>query len=379
MDDSVGGTEPKGPSDFELARQDELGFLVNKGMSRRGILKRMGITAVMTPPVLAALSACTGDSESDVAAKASSGALAAGGKKIKALEVSFGDVIPWCVQITDSMRFWGNMFGVELTHVDGGATPDSQVKAFQEAASRDDWDLIAVTPVAPNSLASIARQQIDKGVQVIQQAVDIGKPGEDIGYLTFIQQDYEEVGYSLASDLFTKAGGSGTCIVTQGVAGASNVVGRSKGVHRALEQFPGMELLTEAYTDYSDAESKRLWDSYVQKYPEISCAVELTAGTAAINGALAALKSAGREGDTLIGTNNAEDFACQAVIDGDISATIRHSSNLLGMWAAVIGAQYINGSNTDIPKDSWMPSQLVSNVTQAESMLALQQNGLNLV
>lgn len=378
MDESVGGTEPKEPSDFELARRDEVNFLANKGMSRRGILKRMGIAAVMTPPVVAALSACTGDSKDETEAKASSGATG-GGQPIKALEVSFGDVIPWCVQITDSMRFWGNMFNVDLTHVDGGATPDSQVKAFEEAANSDDWDLIAVTPVAPNSLATIAKQQIDKGVQVIQQAVDIGKPGEDIGYLTFIQQDYEEVGYSLATDLFTKAGGSGTCIVTQGVAGASNVVGRSRGVHKALEQFPDMQLLTEAFTDYSDAESKRLWDSYVQKYPEITCAVELTAGTAALNGALAALKSAGREGDTLIGTNNAEDFACQAVIDGDISATIRHSSNLLGMWAAVIGAQYINGNNTDIPKDSWMPSQLVSNATQAESMLKLQQNGLNLV
>ncbi|MBF4766207.1 sugar ABC transporter substrate-binding protein [Nocardioides agariphilus] len=377
MDGSVGGTGSAGPSDFELERRDQVDYLVSKGMSRRGILRRMGITAVLTPPVLAALSACTGDSESDVATKL--GGSAVDGKKIKMLEVSFGDVIPWCVQITDSMRFWGEMFGVELTHVDGGASPDVQIKAFEEAANRQDWDLIAVTPIQPNSLATTARQQIDAGAQVLQLAVDIGKPGEDIGYLTFIQQDYEEVGYSLASDLFTKAGGSGTCIVTQGVAGASNVTGRSKGVHRALEQFPDMELLEEAFTDYSDAESKRLWDSYVQKYPDISCAVELTAGTAALNGAVAALTAAGREKDTFVGTNNAEDFACQAVIDGKISATIRHSSNLLGMWAAVIGAQYINGTNTDVPKDSWMPSQLVSNVTQAQSMLALQQNGLNLV
>jgi ribose transport system substrate-binding protein len=377
MDGSVGGMGPVGPSDFELERRDQVDYLVSKGMNRRSILRRMGITAVLTPPVLAALSACTGDSESDTADKVQGAA--SGGKTIKMLEVSFGDVIPWCVQITDSMRFWGEMFGVELTHVDGGAAPDAQVKAFEEAANRDDWDLIAVTPIQPNTLANTARQQIDSGVQVIQLAVDIGKPGEDIGYLTFIQQDYEEVGYSLATDLFTKAGGSGTCIVTQGVAGASNVTGRSKGVHKALEQFPGMELLEEAYTDYSDAESKRLWDSYVQKYDQISCAVELTAGTAALNGAVAALTAAGREKDTFVGTNNAEDFACQAVIDGKISATIRHSSNLLGMWAAVIGAQYINGNNTEVPKDSWMPSQLVSNVTQAQSMLDLQQNGLNLV
>lgn len=288
-------------------------------------------------------------------------------------------MIPWCVQITDTMRFYGERFNVELTHVDGGATPESQVKAFEEAAAREEWDFVAVTPVAPNTLATTARQLIDKGVPVLQLAVDIGKPGEDIGYLTYISQDYQEVGYSLATNLFTRAGGKGNVIVTQGVAGAGNVVGRSEGIHKALEQFPDMVLVEEAFTDYSDAESKRLWDLYVQKYPEIAVALEMTAGTAALNGAVAALDAAGRSGQTLIGSNNAEDFACQAVIDGQLAATVRHSSCLLGMWSAVIGAQYATGVVTQVPKISWMPSQLVDNESKAQSMIDLQASGLYLV
>ena len=151
------------------------------------------------------------------------------------------------------------------------------------------------------------------------------------------------------------------------------------GAVPALAQFPDMVLLEEAYTDYSDAASKRLWDAYVQKYPDIAVALEMTAGTAALNGAVAALEAAGRTGKTLVGSNNAEDFACQAVIDGKLSATVRHSSVLLGMWAAVIGAQYKTGVVTEVPKTSWMPAQLVNDNSKAKSMLDLQAKGVFLV
>ncbi len=381
MDDGITGMQPESLSDHELARRDEVSFYQKKGMSRRDIIKTMGLGAVLGTGAIAALAACSssGDVAAATAAATDTATAAAGGKKLKALEVSFGDVIPWCVQITDSMRFYGEKFNVELTHVDGGATPESQVKAFEEAATREAWDFVALTPIAPNSLAPTARALIDKGIPVIQLAVDIGKPGEDIGYLTYISQDYEEAGYSIAADLFAKAGGKGNVIVTQGVAGAGNVVGRSKGVNKALAQFPDMVLLEEAYTDYSDAASKRLWDAYVQKYPDIAVALEMTAGTAALNGAVAALEAAGRTGKTLVGSNNAEDFACQAVIDGKLSATVRHSSVLLGMWAAVIGAQYKTGVVTEVPKTSWMPAQLVNDNSKAKSMLDLQAKGVFLV
>lgn len=353
-------------SDQEPERLDELEWREARGMNRRDIIKSMGLAAVLGGGAVT-LAGCSTSSSAQDASNASKG-----GKPIKMLDVGFGDVIPWCVQMANSTKFWGKFFNIEVTHVDGGADPATQLKRFQDAVAQDSYDLVAVTPVASNTLASVAKRLIDKGTPVIQQAVDIGKPGEDIGQLTFISQDYVDVGRSLASNLFERVGGKGTAIVTQGVAGTGNVMGRHQGVQQALKQYPNIELLAEDYTDYSDAASRRLWNSYVQKYPKIDCAVTLTAGSAAINGTYAALKAAGRT-ETLIGSNNAEDFACQAVIDGRLAASIRHSSVLLGMWAAVIGAQHKTGVVSNVPKITWMPDPLVTDKSTAESMITLQQ------
>jgi len=364
------------PDDFELARQDEVASYRRKGMSRRDIIKTMGLSAVLTSGVVGSLAACTGQASSQAAATTTAlaaSAAAGSGKPIKLLDIGFGDVIPWCVQIAEATKFWGKFFNIEVTHVDGGADPSTQLKRFQDAAAQGSWDVVNVTPIASNSLAGVAKGLIDKGSSVIQQAVDIGKPGEDIGQLTFISQDYVDVGRSLASNLFSRLGGKGTAIVTQGVAGTGNVMGRHEGVQQALKQFPDIQLLAEDYTDYSDAASRKLWNSYVQKFPTIDCAVTLTTGTAAINGTYAALNAAGRAKKTLIGSNNAEDFACQAVIDGKLAATIRHSSVLLGMWAAVIAGQYKTGAVKNVPKITWMPDQLITDRSTAQSMIYLQQ------
>lgn len=377
--------EAQGPADVPLSdldseRESRLSFYERRGLSRRETLKRAGLAAVLSGGVASALAACTGSSTSSASASASAAAGAAkGSKPLRMLDVGFGDVIAWCDQIRDSTKFWGKFFNIEVTHVDGGASPSTQLQRFQDAAQSGHWDICAVTPVASNSLTSVAKSLIDSGTLVIQQAVDIGKPGEDIGQLTFISQDYVDVGKSLASYLFERIGGKGTAIVTQGVAGTGNVIGRHEGVHEALKQFPGIDLLAEDYTDYSDAQNRQIWDAYVQKYPKIDCAVSLTTGSAALNGTYAALNAAGRAKKTLIGSNNAEDFACQAVIDGKLAATIRHSSNLLGMWAAVIGAQHKTGVMPDVPKICWMPDQLVFDNTTAQSMIDLQKNEIFLV
>jgi ribose transport system substrate-binding protein len=380
MADEAEGRADETLNDEELDRRDRLAFYARRGLSRRETIRQLGIGAVLSTGVVSALAACSGSSSSSAsAATAAAASAAAGGRPIKYLDVGFGDVIAWCDQIRDSTKFWGSFFNIEVTHVDGGASPATQLQRFQDAAASEHWDICAVCPVASNSLVSVAQSLIDKGTAVIQQAVDIGKPGEDIGQLTFISQDYVDVGKTLATYLFERIGGKGTAIVTQGVAGTGNVIGRHEGVHEALQQFPDVQLLAEDYTDYSDEQSRQLWDAYVQKYPRIDCAVTLTTGSAALNGTYAALAAAGRASKTLIGANNAEDFACQAVIDGKLAATIRHSSNLLGMWAAVVGAQHMTGVMPTVPKICWMPDQLVFDTSTAQSMIDLQKNELFLV
>jgi ribose transport system substrate-binding protein len=368
----------KDREDHQLEIDEELNAYKSRGMNRREMIKRAGAGALVFG-VMGGLLDSVGTSVASASTVKDAAHAVTSGKKLEMLDVGFGDVIPWCDQIRDSTKFWGGLFNVNVTHMDGGAVPATQLARLETiVSSGKKFDFFAVCPIASDTLTVPVKKLIASGSTFIQQVLDVGKPGEDVGYLTFVSCDFVDVGKSLSSYLFEQIGGHGTAIITHGVAGTSNVIDRQKGVEEALKNYPGIEVLAVGYTDYSDAMNKTLWESYCTKYKKIDVAVTFTSGDAALYGTYAALKAAGRAGKTLIGANNAEAFACQAVINGQFAAVIRHSSNLLGMWAATIGAAVGHGviSKKDVPKMSWMPDQLVTNASQARSMIFLQENGL---
>jgi ribose transport system substrate-binding protein len=364
--------------DHQLEINEELDAYKSRGISRREVIKRAGASALVFG-VMGSLLDTVGGSVASASTVKDAAQAVTSGKKLQMLDVGFGDVIAWCDQIRDSTKFWGGLFNVNVTHMDGGAVAATQLSRLEDiVSSGKKFDFFAVCPIESNTLTVPVKKLISRGSTFIQQVLDVGKPGEDVGYLTFVSCDFVDVGKTLSSYLFEKIGGHGTAIITHGVAGTSNVIDRQKGVQLALKNYPGIDVLAVGYTDYSDAMNKTLWESYCTKFKKIDVAVTFTTGDAALYGTYAALKAAGRAGKTLIGSNNAEAFACQAVINGQLAATIRHSSNLLGMWAATIGAAVGHGviSKNHVPKMSWMPDQLVTNASEAQSMIFLQQNGL---
>ncbi len=378
------GTD-KADGGFREARreaEEQATFYSQKGMTRREALKKMGAGAVMLGAAGAMVESFvqSASASAPLAHSASASELTSAltevksaKKPLKMLTVGFGDAILWCDEMKNASKYWGKFYNVEPTHVDGGGTPAIQLSRLEDVVN-EKWDFMAVTPIVSNTLTVPCKELIRRGVPVIQQVLSIGKPGEDIGYLTFIAENYVDVGKKLASYMFGLIGGVGTAIVTQGVAGTSNVIGRQQGVEQALKLYPKIDLLAVDYTNYSVTQQRTLWDAYVQKYPVINVAVTLTTGAGALEGTYAALKAAGRAGKTLIGANNADTNACIAVKKGILSATIRHSAVLLGMWAVIAGA--LHKSGLKIPKNLWLPDQLITDASTAESMIFLQENGV---
>src|SRR4051794_8446831 len=88
-------------TDQEQERVAEIEWRQAQGMDRRNIMKSMGLAAVLGAGAVGALAGCTSSSSATSASKE-----AKAGKPIKLLDVGFGDVIPWCVQITNSTKFW---------------------------------------------------------------------------------------------------------------------------------------------------------------------------------------------------------------------------------------------------------------------------------
>lgn len=82
MDEGTNEVGAESPSDSEMARREEVGFYLNRGMNRRDIIKTMGLGAILTGGVVAALAACTSSGSADEATAAATAAAsaAAGGR-----------------------------------------------------------------------------------------------------------------------------------------------------------------------------------------------------------------------------------------------------------------------------------------------------------
>lgn len=351
------------------ARQ-ALAYYNARGLSRREVIKRAGVGTVALGVLGPLLAACSGDEDPGSVAQEANGLTQ--GKSLKMLGTNGGLVVSWYAQGKRTMEFWAKAFNVDLTWVDGELDPVKQRAKMDNAATRN-WDIAAVTAHEAGTIVQPVKRMIDKGTAVIQMISEVGKPGEDYGYLTWVEQSSFDMGFQVASRLFEKAGGKGTAIETQGPASFTGAQERHRGFTEALKAYPDVKLLTTDFGNWDPARARSLWESYVNKYPDITIGY-FHNDDMAFSG-FEALKAAGRAGRTLIGGADAMPEAIKAVNDGRFVATYRHSSCRMHLYPVVIGVMHKLGIVKNVPKKIVVDGQLVT-PENSESLLFLQQDSV---
>ncbi|MBO9523498.1 MAG: sugar ABC transporter substrate-binding protein [Nocardioidaceae bacterium] len=365
--------ENQQPTNEHWAQTDEV-LTRYKGHDRRDIIKKAGLGALLLGPVSAVLAACASEENpKDVANQAAKDARGTG---MTMLGSNGGLVVTWYAEGKRAMERWASDLGVSLDWVDGELNAQTQRAKLDNAAATKKYDLAAITAHESGTCVPPVRKLIDRGTRVVQMISTIGGPDDQLDLLTWCEQSSYDMGFNVAKALFEAAGGRGTVIQTQGPAAFTGAKERARGFKDALAQYPGMKLLADDFGNWDVNRARELWDSYVNKYDEITCGYFHNDDMAFAG--LEALKSAGRAGSTFIGGADAMPEAIKAVQDGTFTATARHSACRMHSYPVVIGVASKMGALDKVPEKVVIDGPLVTK-DNADTLLLLQNDSLLLV
>jgi len=353
-------------NEYEEELENQIRHYVNKGLSRREVLKKT--TIVVAAAALAPVLAACGSSSSTLAAAAATGA--ASGTKLKMFATGEGLVISFVAEGKRTLEQYCSLFNVDLTYADGELDPTKQRAAVDNAADKQ-WDIAAVTPVEAGTLVDPFKKMAASGCAVIEQITPVGAPGVSYGALTLCTQDGYEMGFKVTTALCQAANGTGSIIETRGPASHQGSIARNKGFNDAMKNFPNMQVLTSDFGNWDTTLVHTLWETYINRYPNITCGYAHNDDMALA--IVDALSAAGRK--ALVGGCDGMPAAIQAVKDGKLSATMRHSTVRLNMYAVVIGQAYKRGIIKTVPSKVIVDGLLVT-PDNAESLIFLQQDGI---
>ena len=354
-------------NEYQAELKDAIGFYARKGLSRRDVLRKTSylVAASALAPVLAA---CGSTVSPSAAASAGSGPGAA--KKLKMFATGEGLVISFVAEGKKTLEQYCQLFNVDLTYADGELDPTKQRAAVDNAANQQ-WDIAAVTPVEAGTLVDPFKKMAAAGTAVIEQITPVGAPGTDYGALTICQQDSYEMGFMVTSQICAAANATGTIIETRGPASHQGSIARHAGFTDAMKTFPNMQVLTSDFGNWDTQLVHTLWESYINRYPTITAAYAHNDDMALA--IVDALSAGGRK--ALVGGCDGMPTAIQAVKDGKLAATMRHSTVRLNMYAVVIGQAFKRGIVTAVPKKIVVDGLLVT-PDNAESLIFLQGDGI---
>lgn len=367
MSEHPAGSDSRHQNEWTEAVEEAREMVTAKSnLGRRNLVKNLGIGAVALAVGGSALSQFSLEKPQDVA-KAMNGM----GDGLKMLGTNGALTVSWYSQGRDTMQHWCKAFGVELTWIDGQGDGNKQRASLDSAANKN-WDIAGITAAASGTIVDPVNKMAAAGTGVFEMTANIGGPNDKVNYLTSIQQDSYEMGYKVAKILFEKADGKGTVINTRGMPGGSNEKGRYDGFHAALKEFPNIQLLTEDFARWDRARSQELWQSYLNRYPEIS--IGYCQNDDMAFGALTAIEGAGRKGILIGGADGMPD-AIDAISQGRMTATIRHSSCQIHSLPVILGVAWKLGAIKEFPAITPVTAPVVD-ADNAAAVKFLQQAGV---
>lgn len=270
-------------------------------------------------------------------------------KKFRGAYAALGVANAWVAGGVDTMKFLGDLLGIEYTIYDAEFSVDKQRKDVEDMAALD-WDFVAIHPGAMEALVDPVKRMIERGILVFD--IDT-KLTEDLGTLdivTFLEPDNVFMGSAVTQKLVDAIGGKGQVVHTQGSLTHTGAIGRAQGFHLVVDKYPDIEVVDETPTDWDPTKALKIWEDLLVKYPDIVGGMFHNDDLALA--AHVAIKAAGKEDQIKIVGVDARPPALKAVIDGTLLATVVNPTGRIHGGATWIAWQILTGrrQKADVPK-----------------------------
>jgi ribose transport system substrate-binding protein len=241
----------------------------------------------------------------------------------------------------------------ELVITDAQGQTSKQVSDVEDLVSRG-VRAIFLAPRERNGLEPALQAAREANIPVI--LVDreaAGTPGVD--FVTVLKSDFIEQGRRAAQWLAQETNGKANIVELTGTSGASVSQDRHQGFADEIEKHPNMKIIASQTGNFNRAEGQKVMQNIIQSLGPQITAVYAHNDEMAI-GAIQALKTASmRPGkDILIVSVDGEKAALQAIIDGDMNATVE-SNPRFGPLAFETLQKFLNGEK--IPPKIILPDR----------------------
>jgi ribose transport system substrate-binding protein len=146
--------------------------------------------------------------------------------------------------------------------VDGQGNAAVQVAAMESLLAQQP-DVIISTPLGA-ALKGPLERAWDMGIPVIQMQM----PYLTDKFLSYINGDNYINGYTLARWLAEKLGGKGKIVMSSGIAGVDTAEQRLKGAKDCFAKYPDIEILAQAYHNWSVTEARKGFEAWIAAFPQ---------------------------------------------------------------------------------------------------------------
>lgn len=258
----------------------------------------------------------------------------ADGKRYKAAFSNAGLKATWCAHGMDTVKWWGDRLGIDVTIYDSQLNIDKQRQDIEDMATKD-WDFVAIQAYAIKTLEEPVKRLIDRGIPVIDFDTRIVPEGEDIGLWTFMTPDHEKLAEQATEMICQAMGGKGKIVHTQGALAHSGAQLRAKGFRNVVAKYPDIEVIDEQPGDWDINKVGKIWDDLLVKFDQIDGAFCHNDDMAMA--AVRAIKRSGKDRKIIFGSIDAQEQGINGVMNGDLICSAMNAAGRIHLTALMVG------------------------------------------
>jgi ribose transport system substrate-binding protein len=94
----------------------------------------------------------------------------------------------WVLRGSETAKFMGRLLRIDVVSYDGELSVDKQQRDLEEIAEQQ-WDFVAIHPLAINAYVEPVRRLVSRGIPVIDMDTRLADDLDGLGVVSFLEPD----------------------------------------------------------------------------------------------------------------------------------------------------------------------------------------------
>ena len=264
-----------------------------------------------------------------------SGVAVASGSEVVGFAISSLSANFWKAMVSGA-KDAAERLNLELRLLNADNDPTEQISQIEDLIQAGSVSII-INCVDSTAIVSGIEKANKANIPVI--LVDRTTAGGEIA--TFIGSDNVEAGKIEGDYIVKRLNGKGKVVVLNGPAGLQVSRQRYEGFLKAIEDYPDIDVISEMWISYDQAEVMATMEDILQAQSEIDAVFTFCDPTGL--GAIAAIEGANRQDEMFVASINGDPEGLDAVKKGRMAVTIAQSPYYMGVYGVEFAKMCLMG------------------------------------